>query len=48
MEMIMENFSVYFELALILAVIIWLLLIAEQQPKSIGVLLLRSRYKRKG
>ena len=44
----MENFTVCFELALILSVIISLLLIVEQQVMSVGVLRLRSWNKGKG
>jgi hypothetical protein len=46
--MIMENFPIYFELALILSVIISLLLIVKQQAMSVGVLLLKPWRKKKG
>jgi hypothetical protein len=44
----MEIFTVYFELALILSIMISLLLIVEQQAMSIGVLLLKPWNKKKG
>ncbi|OGO16243.1 MAG: hypothetical protein A2Z14_13740 [Chloroflexi bacterium RBG_16_48_8] len=43
---IVDCFTGHHELALILIVIIWLLLIVKQQPKSVEVLLLRSRDKK--
>jgi hypothetical protein len=39
---------VYFELALILSIIISLLLIVKQQPMSVGVILLEPWNRKKG